>query len=781
MTTIEPPPDAAWSPPGVRTLWGSHLSESRIPPFLAASVAALTLVGLACALLRVAFPVTGFLEVMLPWTSGLCALLIAAYAWACWLARGGLTALLLAGLLPVTGALAGWEALGSWPGGGGAAGVWLAAGLVWAAGLQLTWAELRLARRLEALPRGGRLRAAALLLLGGAAAALLLLLASPWLAEHRRAVGLLVLALLAAAVPAVSHHHRLRPGLLTHALLVSLAPQIAAQIAALASGGAGLMARGGTTLALVTLFAGMILDTVRTERSRSRIQDELSEVVRELETSASTVQHVSRELEREQSEKERYQRPLRLLSLAVERMSVGLTITDPEGRIVYVNPADAAMHGYSPEELLGQPSRIYGTKDDGPPPDDAPDCWRREVLNSSRDGRIFPVRLISDGLLDEEDRLQAVVTICEDITEIRRAREVLEQAQAELAAREADFRQLVEGASDLIQSVGPDGSLRFVNHAWLEALGYTEEEVAGLNVWDILHPDHHRQCQAVLERIFGEGRPERVETIFRAKSGKEIQVEGNVGVRSEDGRVVATTGIFRDISERHRVERMKQEFLAVVSHELRTPLTSMLGSLGLLRSPRLAAQPEKVKELLRIAERNGERLLRLINDLLDLQRLEAGELGFQPAPVRLGSLLEEAVHDIRGYADLYGVRVRAETGDPAAVPMIDRNRLAQVLYNLLSNAIKFSPAGEEVVVAGSADGGRVELTVRDHGPGIPEDFRARLFEKFAQADASQERRHGGTGLGLSICKKLVEGMGGTIRIDNPPSGGTFVAVRLPAA
>jgi signal transduction histidine kinase len=233
------------------------------------------------------------------------------------------------------------------------------------------------------------------------------------------------------------------------------------------------------------------------------------------------------------------------------------------------------------------------------------------------------------------------------------------------------------------------------------------------------------------------------------------------------------------IAERRRVEHMQQEFLSLISHELRTPLAAMLGALGLLRSPRLAAEPERSHELLEIAERNGGRLLYLINDLLDLQRLEAGTLSFRLGPVRVGDLLDKAVREVRELAGRHKVRVLVETAAAAVCLFTDHERITRVLHNLLSNAVKFSPAGGEVVMAGRTRGNWIEITVRDRGPGIPASFKGRLFENFAQAEPAAVRYHGGVGLGLSISKKIVEGLGGTISIDSVPDLGTTVAVRLP--
>ncbi|HSK78957.1 MAG TPA: PAS domain S-box protein [Thermoanaerobaculia bacterium] len=794
MTPGEPrPPRPPWKPTSLHTLWGAHLPDSRVSPLLATAVFGATLLAFALVFaerslgLAVLPSPRGFLGVALPWTSALSALLVATFAWGAWLTRGGVTALVLAGTLPGVALLAGHDALAAWDGvvhlaertappeaGAGA-------GLVLALGLQLVWAEPWL-ERLGASLRRGR---GAVLLLGAAlalAGALAFAADRVRMAAVFRTADVLALVLLALAVPAVSRLHRSHPNLLTHGLLLSLAPLAGAQIARLASADPwdpwALLAGAQTVLACITLLAGVCLDFVATEKAKARIQGRLREAARDLESSTYEVRRVHGELAREQEQKARYFRKLRLLERAVERMSLGLTITDPDGKIIYVNPADAAMHGYTPDELVGQPARIYGAPEAAARPPEVAVCWRRETLNRTRGGQVFPVRLISDAVLGDDGRPQAQVTLCEDLTEVQQALEAIEEAQEVLAAREADYRQLVEEASDLIQSVGTDGRFRFVNRAWLETLGYEPAELPALSIWDVVHPSQHGHCREVLSRLLGEGRPERIETVFRGREGREIQVEGSVGVRSEQGAVVATLGIFRDITERRRVDRMKQDFLATVSHELRTPLTSILGSISLVRSPRLAMQPEKAGELLEIAERNGDRLLRLINDLLDLQRLEAGELRFHPATTRLATLLEEAVRDIHGFADLYNVRVRAEAASSLTLST-DRDRLAQVLYNVLSNAIKFSPQGEEVLLAARLDGPEVEITVRDHGPGIPEHFRKRLFEKFAQADASTVRSHGGSGLGLSISKGIVEGLGGTIAVDSAPETGTAVSIRLP--
>ena len=351
---------------------------------------------------------------------------------------------------------------------------------------------------------------------------------------------------------------------------------------------------------------------------------------------------------------------------------------------------------------------------------------------------------------------------------------------AALALREADYRQLFDGTSDLIESVGADGRFRFVNPAWLKTLGYQREELAGLTIWDVIHPAHHAAGRAILRRILGDGGPERV--------ADRLLQPGEPRSRSRATSASAATtappwppwpSTATSLPDRRRLERQRQEFLAIVSHELRTPLTSIIGAVELLRGGGLKAHPQRTEEMLAVAQRNGERLLRLINDLLDLERLESGELRFEPAPVLLGAVLEEAVQGIQGYADLCGVHVRTTTSAAMRPLVTDRHRLAQVLYNLLSNAIKFSQAGDEVVLAARELGDDFELVVRDRGPGIPAELKGRLVERFAQAEASPAKHRSGSGLGLSISKRLVEGLGGSIALQSAVGAGTAVTVRLP--
>src|ERR1700722_11544001 len=232
-------------------------------------------------------------------------------------------------------------------------------------------------------------------------------------------------------------------------------------------------------------------------------------------------------------------------------------------------------------------------------------------------------------------------------------------------------------------------------------------------------------------------------------------------------------------TERKRLERLKDEFVSTVSHELRTPLTSISGSLRLLTSNAAGNLPRPMARLLAIAHTNSQRLVRLVNDILDIEKMEGGRVVFNFRRADVRSVVKQAVDANQGFAEDYGVRVRLADGAPAAGVRGAPDRLLQVVTNLLSNAIKFSPANGEVVVAIEKEPDIVRITVRDHGLGIPIAFKPLIFEKFAQADAGNARKKGGTGLGLSIVKQIVDRLGGGVGFADAPGGGTIFHVQLP--
>lgn len=239
--------------------------------------------------------------------------------------------------------------------------------------------------------------------------------------------------------------------------------------------------------------------------------------------------------------------------------------------------------------------------------------------------------------------------------------------------------------------------------------------------------------------------------------------------------------VARDSTQRRKVERMKTDFVATVSHELRTPLTSISGSLGLLAGGAAGALEPKAERLIGIALNSSQRLIRLINDMLDIEKIESGKMVFNNQSLPLGILLQQALEANAGFAQKHRVTVKVGGVPAEAAIVADADRMSQVLTNLLSNAIKFSPEGGFVTLSVTSVGARWRISVTDFGPGVPEEFRSRIFGKFAQADGSDSRTVGGSGLGLSIVKEIVSRSGGEVSFASVAGEGSTFHVDLPAA
>lgn len=249
--------------------------------------------------------------------------------------------------------------------------------------------------------------------------------------------------------------------------------------------------------------------------------------------------------------------------------------------------------------------------------------------------------------------------------------------------------------------------------------------------------------------------------------------------RDASGQPHRVTGVTWDITESKKVERMKTEFVSTVSHELRTPLTSIRGSLGLVARGIVGELPAPAQELIEVAYKNSERLSLLINDILDIEKIESGKMRFNLIRQPLVPLIEQALAANLGYAQTYAVNVQLTTELSDIEVAVDGNRLLQVMANLISNAVKFSPQRAVVDVVVRAVGERIRIEVCDRGPGISAEFSERIFQRFSQADASDTRAQGGTGLGLAITKAIVEKMRGDIGFVARDGGGTIFFFELP--
>lgn len=339
--------------------------------------------------------------------------------------------------------------------------------------------------------------------------------------------------------------------------------------------------------------------------------------------------------------------------------------------------------------------------------------------------------------------------------------------------------QIVSHARTGIITVDHHGAIGFANDAAAAILGAAADDLVGQPTHDTLHGTRCPGGACELRRAIGHQHVlEPVDDVFSGADGREVAVEVAAYPLPGDDDIAAVV-TFGDITARSEMQRMKDEFLSVVSHELRTPLTSIRGSLGLLSLGAAGEIDDEARSLLEVAVGNTDRLVRLVNDILDLERVTAGRLELLPELHSARALAELALQTVQGMAVSHGVTLSV-TGTDAAVE-VDGDRIVQAVTNLLSNAVKFSPAGSAAVVDVSTDGSAVAIAVRDAGRGIPADRVAAVFERFEQVDSSDARQLGGTGLGLSITRALVEAHGGTIDVTSTLGVGSTFTIRLPAA
>ncbi len=372
---------------------------------------------------------------------------------------------------------------------------------------------------------------------------------------------------------------------------------------------------------------------------------------------------------------------------------------------------------------------------------------------------------------------QAVLGVATDITARKRAEDAL--------TRERDrAQQYLDIVGVMVVVVGADRRVSLINQKGCEVLGYEEAEILGKDWFANFLPERMRaDVGRGFDRLLrGELAPmEYYENPVLTRGGEERLIAWhNTLVRGESEQILATLSSGEDITERRKLEDRRNRFVSIASHELRTPLTNISLSLELLLREAAPAISERAKGMLDIARRSSERLTRVVNDLLDLQRLEAGKILFHLKPVALRPLVVEAIASSRAYAEQFDVRYVLVSAPADAVVQGDSDGLIRVITNLLSNAARFSPAGASVDVDLSCSANRVRVSVTDRGPGIADDFRELVFEPFAQAEPSLEdpRHKESSGLGLSISKAIVERHGGEIGFDSQPYQATTFYFQL---
>ncbi len=459
-------------------------------------------------------------------------------------------------------------------------------------------------------------------------------------------------------------------------------------------------------------------------------------------------------------------------------------IVNAMGRIVLANSQAARAFDYDPRELIGEPVEVL-----------LPERFRSthvghrslfsqqprtrtmgqglELFGRRRDGLEFPVEISLSPLSTDEGTM--VMSAVRDITDRKKA--------------ERKFRGLLESAPDAMVIVARDGRIALVNSQLERLFGYPREELLGKSV-DILVPQryrgHHFKHRAGFftqprARAMGAG----LELYGQRRDGSEFPVEISLSpLETEEG--LFASGAIRDATERRRFEqtlqdasRLKSEFLATMSHELRTPLNGIIGFSEFLIDEKAGALNARQKEFLTDVLASGKHLLQLINDVLDLSKIEAGKMDLAPERFDLSAAVDEVCAVVSAIATSKEISLIRHVSPDVAIVTLDRHRFIQILYNLLSNGIKFTNHGGEVSLSLDRDGDELQLRVRDSGIGIRAADLPKLFLEFQQLDSGTGRRHDGTGLGLVLTKRLAELHGGTVRVESEVGKGSLFTVKLP--
>ena len=370
------------------------------------------------------------------------------------------------------------------------------------------------------------------------------------------------------------------------------------------------------------------------------------------------------------------------------------------------------------------------------------------------------------------------------LSTIAQQREALAREHVTVQAQRNQLEALIDASDAAIMLVGPDRRVAYANAEMATLTGIPREAVLGASVESLqrffagsfVEP---AALAAQAEALAGEATlHDRVDLAFPRRAVYQRVV---APVRDRGGAPLGHIVLYRNVTHEVEVERAKSEFVSVVSHELRTPMTSVKTSLSLLLAGAAGPLESASRELLEIALRNADRLIRLVNDLLDLSRLEAGRMEFRLEPVSLEDSVAAGLETVAAFAGEQGVRLTPRPPAELQVVLGVRDRVLQVFVNLLANAIKFSPRGGEVDVRWWREEGCAVAQISDQGPGIPTDKLAAIFEPFTQLDSSTTREHGGAGLGLTITQRIVQALGGHVWVESEVGSGARFFVRLPLA
>ncbi|WP_129648623.1 GAF domain-containing sensor histidine kinase [Peristeroidobacter agariperforans] len=381
---------------------------------------------------------------------------------------------------------------------------------------------------------------------------------------------------------------------------------------------------------------------------------------------------------------------------------------------------------------------------------------------------------------EQRDALLALSRQVMALMEERRTSAALRGAMQALTRSEALFREAYENAPIGIALVSPEGEWLRVNQSLCDMLGYAADELTRTTFQAITHPEDLESDLLLVRRMLArEIRSYQMEKRYLHRTGHAVWALLSVSLVWDKQRPLYFISQIQDITERKNIERGKAEFLTMVSHELRTPVTALRGALGILAAGAAGDLPPKAQALTALADRNADRLHRLVNDILDVEKIESGAFGYRRTDIDLNQLVTQAAVELRPYADQYHVKIDVRSDLPRAFLHADADRLMQVLANLISNAVKHSPSGGTIDVHVTRTDQSIRVNVTDRGDGIPEEFRRDIFEKFAQANWTATNRKGGSGLGLNISRAIIQHHGGVLAFETEVGVGSTFYFELP--
>ena len=465
-----------------------------------------------------------------------------------------------------------------------------------------------------------------------------------------------------------------------------------------------------------------------------------------------------------------------------------LVFADPTRHITSVNDAFSARFGYSAEEardrttefLYARPKDFEKTQIRYNP--DAPDQTEPyQIEYRRRDGATFLGETIGVHVRDDEGQTLGYLGITRDVTESER----LKQDRRDTVEKLRRNEELLRETNRMAKVGGGTFDHRSDTVTWSEELYRIHDLPVGQplsqqQTLEYFEPHDRRKLKALTEEVIDRGESFEVELPINTAAGRRrwVRIKGSPMV--EDGKIVGVQGYYQDITEQKQAAEAKREFISVVSHELRTPLTSIRGMISLVANEVVGELPDEARDMLMSALKNTERLGALIDDILDIEKIEAGKIDLKIRPIDIADVLGEVVETSHQFAADADVTLRIGRSLPPLQIYADGDKLHQVLTNLVSNAIKYSPPDEIVEIScREVDADMVRIAVRDRGPGIPVEFREKLFDKFSRADTSDRRQRQGTGLGLSIARRITEQMGGDIGFDTAIGEGTTMYIDMP--